>query len=366
MEQVRQELLAAGVRENQTLCLNFESKIDDRVLSEQNWLHAVHALPDGKKYLFFDEVQEFSGWEKVINSFLVDDDCDIYITGSNAKMLSGELATYLGGRYVEISVYPFSFCEVSDLVQMLPYETRSLSRQELFTLYLQRGGFPFLYNYNFDASGTQQYLSALYDSIVLKDISQRHNIRDISLLKSLLLYFMSETGHTFSSSSLEKYLKNQKRTLSSETVYNYIDFAKESCLLHLVQRQNVPGKTLLQTQAKIYIADHGLRESIYGNNLRDIDQILENIVYLELLRRDYTVTVGKFRDWEIDFVAEKKEQRIYIQVCYLLAGENTMEREFGVLETIHDNFPKYVLSMDTIHRSRNGIINENIVSWLLL
>ena len=280
-------------------------------------------------------------------------------------MLSGELATYLGGRYIEIKVYPFSFFEVSALVKTLPYETGALSEQELFTLYLQRGGFPFLYNYNFDDSGTQQYLSSLYDSIVLKDISQRHNIRDISLLKSLLLYFISEAGHTFSSSSLEKYLKNQKRSLSSETIYNYIDFAKESCLLYLAPRQNLQGKELLQTQGKIYIADHGLRESLYGSNLRDIDQVLENIVYQELLRRDYTVTVGKFKDQEIDFVAEKNGQPLYLQVCYLLADDTTVQREFGVLESIHDNFPKYVLSMDTVDRSRNGITNMNIADWLL-
>ena len=365
MEQVRRELLDSGVHENQTLCLNFESKSDERVLTEQNWIHAVHALPAGKKYLFFDEVQEFAGWEKIINSFLIDGDCDIYITGSNAKMLSGELATYLGGRYIEIKVYPFSFFEVSALVKTLPYETGALSEQELFTLYLQRGGFPFLYNYNFDDSGTQQYLSSLYDSIVLKDISQRHNIRDISLLKSLLLYFISEAGHTFSSSSLEKYLKNQKRSLSSETIYNYIDFAKESCLLYLAPRQNLQGKELLQTQGKIYIADHGLRESLYGSNLRDIDQVLENIVYQELLRRDYTVTVGKLKDQEIDFVAEKNGQPLYLQVCYLLADDTTIQREFSVLESIHDNFPKYVLSMDTVSRSRNGITNMNIADWLL-
>ena len=142
-----------------TLSLNFESKTDGRVLTEQNWIHAVHAMPAGKKHLFFDEVQEFAGWEKIINSFLIDGDCDIYITGSNAKMLSGELATYPGGLYVEIKVYPFSFREVSALVKTLPYETGALSEQELFTLYLKRGGFPFLYNYNFDDSGTPQYLA---------------------------------------------------------------------------------------------------------------------------------------------------------------------------------------------------------------
>ncbi|MFA6858025.1 MAG: ATP-binding protein, partial [Treponema sp.] len=320
MELIQQELIKTGVRKEQILSLNFESKTDERVLSESAWLSAVKALPgDKKRYLFFDEVQEFSGWEKVVNALLIDFDTDIYITGSNAKLLSGELATYLGGRYVEIKVYPFSFREVVSLVQEKGFADASLSPKELFLRYLKNGGFPFIYNYNFDENGVHQYLSSLYDSIVLKDISERHTVRDVAGLKQLLFFLISETGHPFSSSSLIKYLKNQKRTISTETIYNYIDYAKESCLLHLVNRQNMQGKEILRTQGKIYLTDHGLRETLYGNNMQDIEQVLENIVYMELLRHNYDVTVGISGSREIDFVAEKSGQKMYVQVCYLLA-----------------------------------------------
>lgn len=210
-----------------------------------------------------------------------------------------------------------------------------------------------------------KYLDDIFNSIILKDICNRYRIRDVALLKSLIYFFISNIGNTFSSSNLIKYLKNEKRSLSTETVYNYLEHSKEACLLHLVPRQNLSGKEILSSQEKIFIADHGIRQSIFLKNQRDINQVLENIVYLELLRRGYSVTIGKTRTQEIDFCAQNEEGILYIQVCYLLASEETIEREFGVYSNVRDNYPKYVLSLDKFDFSRDGIIHENLIHWLL-
>jgi uncharacterized protein len=366
MELVQAELRTQGVSDSQILSLNFESAADPRVRSldsvhaaikEQTALHGKE-----KTYLFLDEIQELSGWETLINSLLIDLDADIYITGSNARMLSGELATYLAGRYVEIRIYPFSFSEV---VALLARNGNVMKQDEAFKLYLIRGGFPFLYNYPFSDADANQYIGDIFDSTILKDIAQRNGVRDIAQLRQLVLYFIANAGHSFSAGSLVKYLKNQRRAVSTETIYNYIEYCRSACLLHLVRRQDLAGKALLSTQEKIYLADHGIREALYGNNQKDIDQVLENIVYMELLRRGYEVTVGKAKNAEVDFCAAKGANVVYVQVSYLLASEETVEREFAVLETIPDNYPKYVLSMDEIDRSRKGIIHKNIRDFLL-
>ena len=366
MELVQTELRKLGVTDSQILLLNFESAADTRVRNVEAVLEAIHERKNlsgnGHLYLFFDEIQELVGWETLINSLLVDIDADIYITGSNARMLSGELATYLAGRYVEIRVYPFSFAEV---VALLAKNESLIKTEDAFKRYLIRGGFPFLYNYPFSDADANQYIGDIFDSTILKDIAQRNGIRDIAQLRQLILYFIVNVGNTFSASSLVKYLKNQRRSVSTETIYNYIEYCRTACLLHLVQRQNLSGKTLLATQEKIYLADHGIREAIYGNNQRDINQILENVVFMELLRRSYEVTVGKAKNAEVDFCASRGTVTIYVQVCYLLASDETVEREFSVLEGIQDNYPKYVLSMDEIDRSRNGIIHKNVREFLL-
>lgn len=366
MELVQAELRLQGVKDENILSLNFESAADTRIRSAEAVLEAVNDQKEGasggRLYLFFDEIQELIGWETLVNSLLIDGDVDIYITGSNARMLSGELATYLAGRYVEIKVYPFSFAEV---LRLLTRDGTTVRTEDAFKLYIQRGGFPFLYNYPFTDTDASQYIRDIFDSTILKDIAQRNAVRDIAQLRQLVLYFIANVGTTFSATSLVKYLKNQRRGVSTETIYNYIEYCRAACLLHLVTRQDLVGKALLTTQEKIYLADHGIREAIYGNNQRDIHQVLENIVYMELLRRGYDVTVGKSRNSEVDFCASRGSSTIYLQVTYLLASEDTVEREFSVLESIPDNFPKYVLSMDEIDRSRNGIIHKNIRDFLL-
>lgn len=362
LELIQEELRVQGVSDKQLLSINLESKKNAFVSSADGvyaYINNFVSEAAGKVYLFFDEIQELDGWEAMINSCMIDFDADIYITGSNAKLLSGELATYLGGRYVEFKIYPFSYKEILDA---MPFQNKA----EAFQTYLVRGGMPFIYQFPIDEKGAMQYLSDIYDSIILKDIAARNKIRDIELLKRIIQFFIANIGNTFSAANISKYLKSEMRGVSTETIYNYIDYCKTACFLHLVPREDVVGKKLLQFQEKIYITDHGIREAIYGNNMRDINQTLENIVYMELLRRGYNVRVGKNNNSEIDFVAVLGKERIYVQVTYILAAEETAEREFSVLETIPDNYPKYVVSMDEIDRGRNGIKNINIRDFLLM
>ncbi len=361
LELIQEELRSQGVSDGNFMSVNFESKKDSFIASVEGIYDHVRrfvSASPGKVYLFFDEIQELTGWEKLINSFMIDFDADIYITGSNAKLLSGELATYLGGRYVEFKIYPFSFKEVLDTMP-------GVSVAEAFQIYLKRGGMPFLYHHPLDEQSALQYLGDIYNSIILKDIATRNKVRDIELLKKVLLYFIGNIGNTFSASNISKYLKSELRSVSTETIYNYIDYSKTACFLHMVSREDVIGKKLLQFQEKMYIADHGIREAIYGNNLRDINQTLENIVFMELLRRGYQVRVGKNDNHEVDFVAMRDNEKVYIQVTYLLASEETVEREFSALETIPDNYPKYVVSMDEVDRGRSGIRNMNVREFLL-
>lgn len=362
LELIQKELIQQGFNQEFFISINLESKknpFDITIEGIYDYIKTKAIEMNQKVYLFFDEIQELNGWETMINAIMIDFDADIYITGSNAKLLSGELATYLAGRYVEVKIYPFSYKEI---LNFFPQENKS----EVFQLYLVRGGMPFLYQFPLDDRSAMQYLSDIYDSIILKDIATRNKVRDIELLKRMIQFFIANIGNTFSASNISKYLKNELRSVSTETIYNYIDYCKAACFLHLVQREDLMGKKLLQFHEKIYIADHGIREAVFGNNMRDINQTLENIVYMELLGRGYDVRIGKNGNNEVDFVALIGNSRIYIQVSYLLASDETVEREFSVLESIPDNYPKYVVSMDEIDRSRNGIKHMNIRDFLLM
>ena len=224
---------------------------------------------------------------------------------------------------------------------------------------------PFIYQNRIDAEASVQYLEDVFDSIILKDVTQRNRVRDVGMLKKILSYFIANIGTTFSATSIRNYLKSENRSMSLETLYNYLEYCKDANILHLVSRIDIPGKKILQFQEKIFLTDHGFREAVYGNNMRDIQQILENIVYMELLRRGYMVYIGKKDNLEVDFAAERGNARFYVQVSYLLADDSTVEREFRALELIPDNFPKYVVTMDEIDRSRNGIRHMNIRDFLL-
>ena len=361
---VQQELIADGVSENQIIMINFESMeyANRDFMSIYQELRHLSGNHGEKAYIFLDEIQELAGWEKMVNSLKVDLYCDLYITGSNSKLLSGELATYLAGRYIEVAVYPFSFQEIMKIKKEKQTE---LPVEEAFNLYLRFGGMPFLYENNLDATAALDYLKDIYNSIMLKDIIGRHAIRDVELFERILSYLLANVANPFSGSNIMKYLKNEKRAISLETLYNYISYSQEACLLYLTPRENVQGKRMLKFQEKIFLADHGLREAIYGNNQRDINQILENIVFLELLRSGYTVRIGKSDAKEIDFIAEKTSQRIYIQVAYLIPDQNVAEREFSALLGIKDNYPKMVLSLDKFDLSRKGIVHKNLINFLL-
>jgi predicted AAA+ superfamily ATPase len=364
LQLVQKDLLGRGVSEHQFLSINFES-LDRANASLMDIHHEILTFGKGhagRTYLFLDEIQELDGWERMVNSLRVDLDCDLYVTGSNSKLLSGELATYLSGRYVEIPVYPFSFREIVS-VETSRHPDRKV--EDLFQSYLRLGGMPFVYENDLDPSAAMTYLHDLYASILLKDIVTRYAIRDIDLFGRLMAYLLANVGCSFSGSNVTDFLKNEKRTLSQETVYNYIAYAKEACLLHLVQREDVQGKRLLKFQEKIFLADHGIREAVYGNNQRDINQILENIVHQELLRRGYRVRIGKSGTKEIDFVADRLQQRRYFQVSYLLAEASVIEREFSAFSGIPDHYPKYVLSLDRFDFSRNGIVHRNLIDFLL-
>ena len=365
LELIKAELKAKGVINSQIISINFEV-LDNAYLCNAQDLHKYISENiekiDGKAYLFFDEIQEVKDWEKCINSLRVKYDCDIYITGSNAKILSGELATYLAGRYVEFIIYPFSFGE---FMTMYTKVNKGISRAEGFKYYVEFGGMPFLLNLAFAEEPSRQYLQDIYNSVILKDVVKRNNIRDVDLLERLIIYVLANIGHPFSAASITKYFKNENRKIAPETVLNYLKACEDAFLFYRVNRQDLVGKKILSINEKFYIADHGLREALYGKNNRDINQVLENIVALELLRRGYEITVGKINELEVNFVCEKKGEIIYIQVSYLLASERTIDREFAALQAIADNYPKYVLSMDEFSLGRNGIKHLNIVDFLL-
>ena len=365
LELIKDELLESGVSSSQFVSINFED-LNYSHLQTAKALHdeitGLAAKIDGKAYLFFDEIQEVHDWEKCINSLRVALNCDIYITGSNARLLSGELSTYLGGRYVEFIIYPFSFAEFLELYRPIAPD---ISIQGCFQKYLLSGGMPYLANIRFENVPAKQYLHDLFNSVLLKDIVKRNNIRDVDLLERIIGYVIANIGTTFSSSSLARFFKNEHRTVAPETILNYIKYCCDAHLFYQVKREDLHGKQLLSSNEKYYIADHGIREAVFGGNMRDINLVLENIVYMELLRRSYKVTVGKNGDREIDFVCEKQGEKLYVQVCYLLASDETLRREFGAYTGISDNYPKYVVSLDEFDMSRDGIKHRNIRDFLL-
>lgn len=362
-----EELKNRGINENQFIYINFENlKYRNLKNYERLYDFILNKVDDKYKsyYIFLDEIQEVEEWERCVNSLRVDEDFnfDIYITGSNAKLLSGELSTYLAGRYIEFVVYPFSFKEFFEIIQE---KNQEIKVKEAFQKYVKFGGMPFLHNldYNFEAS--MQYLQDLYASIILKDITQRNNIRDTDLLERIINYVIMNIGNTFSATSISKFFKSENRKVAIETILNYIKACEEAFLIYRVARNDLLGKKILNVNEKYYIADHGIREAITENNQKNINQILENIVYFEMLRRGYNVKIGKVDNLEVDFVCKKNDETIYIQVSYLLASEDTKEREFSVLENIKDNYPKYVLSMDEFDMSRNGIKHINLIEFLV-
>jgi predicted AAA+ superfamily ATPase len=340
-----------------SIYLNFESKKNVKYTNpDALYDYIIKKVSDSKKkwYLFFDEIQEVTGWERVVNSFRVDFDADIYITGSNAKLLSGELATLISGRYVQFVIYPFSYSEFL-----------LLNKDKSFKDYLKLGGMPFLANIIGDEKAISQYLEDVYNSVILKDVVKRNNIRDVDMLERIITYVLANISQTFSATTIAKYFRNEQRRVSTDTVLNYIKACEEAYLFYKIKRQEIKGKKILEVAEKYFIVDHGLREAVYGKHMEDIGQVLENIVCLEFLRRGYSLTIGMVGSEEIDFIGVKNSKPIYVQVTYVMPDKKTQEREFGNLLKIEDNYPKYVVSMDDVDMSQNGIVHLNITEFLL-
>ena len=365
---IQEELENVGIIKENIIYMNFESLIFMDIKDfETLYKHIIEKTSDkkGKIYILLDEIQEVKGWEKAINSFLVDLDVDIYITGSNANLLSSELATYIAGRYVEIKIYPLSFQEYIDFVSENNKEN-PLSLDEYFTQYLNFGGLPGIHIFNYNKEEIYQYLVDVYNSILLRDVIARNNIRDIELLERVVLYIMDNIGNIFSAKSISDFLKNQGRKLSVETIYNYLKALENAFIISKVQRYDIKGKNILETQEKYYLSDLGFRHAKLGYQSNDISGYLESIVFLELLRRKYKVNIGKQNNKEIDFVANLRDENLYLQVTYLLASEETIEREFSPLKSIKDNYSKLVLSMDNLPESNvEGIKRKKIIDFLL-
>lgn len=362
----KDKLIQRGIKKENIFYINFESLRYEHLKDYRTLYKAVSEAAesvDGKLYILLDEIQEVTDWEKAVNSFRVDFDCDIYITGSNARLLAGELATLLAGRYIEIRIYPLSFTEYLEFAKTNEKEA-NLSLQEHFANYLKFGGLPGIHQMKWEEDLLTQYLSDIYNSVLLKDVIERNKIRDTALLESIVLYLMDNIGNTFSARTISSFLKSQGRRLSTETVYNYLKALENAFLIHKVPRFDIKGKRLLETQEKYYLSDLGLRHAVIGYRDNDIAGVLENVVYLELLRQGYSVNIGKQGVAEVDFVAQKKQDRIYIQVCYVLTEDNT-DREFSPLESIADHYEKFVISTDSLmHFNRNGIRQKNILKFL--
>ena len=316
---------------------------------------------DGKKYLFIDEVQEIEGWEKAVSGFLTDNTADLYITGSNSRMLSSELATHISGRYIEFKMYTLTFSEFLKFRQV----TESGKLEQEFTLFMKYGGFPGIHRMEYDDEVIGQYISSLYNTILLKDVVERNALRDISLLERISRFTADNCGNITSSKKIADFLKSQMIKGSVDTVQNYLAMLSSAYIFHRVNRFDIKGKRLLEIHEKYYMGDIGLKHNLVGYKPGDISGLLENIVFLELLSRGYHVNIGKINDLEIDFIAIKNNRPLYIQVAYLLTEKTTIEREFGALEKINDNHQKIVLSLDKFPESnRNGIQWHNLIDFL--
>ena len=364
LSQIQDYLLKNGRSKSQIINISLESKKnkkfkDGDVLYE--YLISACEKLNAKAYIFLDEIQVVSGWEEVVSSLLVDIDCDVYITGSNSKLLSGELATLIAGRYIQIHVYPFTLSEAK---QMLEQNGKFKSDEVLFQDYLKYGGLPM--RFSLEEISLEAYLSDTYDAIVVKDIIQRNNIKDTNLLNMILAFLMDNIANPFSARSIVAALKQEGINTTVETVIAYIDYIKKAMVVYSAQRYDIKGKKLLTTNEKYYTVDLGLRNCVKASSEIDYNKLYENIVYLELLYRGYDVKVGKTDDYEIDFVAYKGSDTLYVQVCYLLASTETVEREFGNLERIKDNYPKYVVTLDELAAGNvNGVKIVHLADFLL-
>ena len=366
LTQIMDELKDKGIKENQIIYINFESKRYDNIKNDNDLYYYIQEKmkEEIKYYLFLDEIQNIENWEKAVNSFKADlgEKISIFITGSNSDLLSSEIATHLSGRYVSFKVYPFTFKEVCKFKNIETKDKYELEKD--FMDYVKWGGLPQRFILE-DDNQIRTYLSDVYDSIVIKDIIERFGIKDLDLFNRIVEYIVTTPAQTFSAESLAKYFTvNDDRGVTKNTLYNYLKYMSKAMLISKADRYDVRGKRILNGKYKYYLTDLGLGQVMNTTKRPQMGAYLENIVYNELLSRGYDVKVGSLENGEIDFIATKFEERLYIQVAYQLS-DDIIDREFGVFDNINDHYPKYVISADKFDLSQNGIIHKNIIDWLL-
>ena len=362
---VMQELGQRGVSAKRILHYNFDSLEHEDIKTAKALFDDIKGrlVKTGKTYLFLDEMQEVKSWEKVVNSLMSDFDVDIYVTGSNSRMMSSEISTYLTGRYVSFRIYPLSFAEY--LVFRKTYTDIADVRLELVN-YLRYGGFPAIHMQDHAYEAAYTIVRDIYNSTIFTDIVKRNQIRKVDQLERIVRFVFDNVGRTFSASSISKYLKSENRTIDIETVYSYLSKLESAYIIHRCSRYDIQGKEILKTQEKFYLADPAFRYSVLGYSSDSVAAILENIVYLELRRRGYDVYVGKLDNTEIDFIATKQENKLYIQVTQQIDSPETEQREYGRLLDIRDNYPKYVLRTDAFAGGNyEGIKTMHVADFLL-
>lgn len=362
---LREELKKRGILQEQILSYNFDSLQYVEIDTASKLYNEIksHIYKGGKTYLFLDEVQEVKDWEKAVNSFMIDFDVDIYVTGSNSRMMSSEISTYLTGRYVSFHIFPLTFAEYL----MFRKEYKEVGTvQEEFARYLRYGGFPAIQLKEYGQDEAYTVVRDIYNSTIFTDIVKRNQIRKVDQLERVVKYIFSNVGQTFSALSLSKYLKSENRSMDPETVYSYLNKLENAYILNRCSRYDIKGKEILKTQEKFYLTDTALRYSVLGYDSNTVASMLENVIYLELRTRGYDVYVGKLDNTEVDFVATKQDEKVYIQVSEKIEREETRKREYGNLLSISDNYPKYVLRTDEFTGGNyEGIKTMHVADFLL-
>lgn len=361
LQMLGEELVGSGIPQDHIISLRYTSETFEEGMTSKEMYQGIkeQITDEARYYLLLDEVQEISGWEKAVNSLLEEANTDIYVTGSNSKLMSGEISTYLTGRYISIPVYTLSFAEYLEFKK-----NGSLSERELLNEYIRFGGFPIVAFGNFDERSSYQIVEGIYNSVITSDIAKRHQVKNFDLFNRVVKYIVENVGKTFSANAIVKFLKSEGRALSVETVYNYLEWLEKAFVIYRCSRYDLQGKSILKTQEKFYLADTSLKYSIMGFNPKSIAAMLENIVYFELRRKGYEVYVGKNESKEVDFVATQRDERVYVQVCRRLPEES--DREVANLLEIKDHYPKYVVTLDELAAGNvNGVKIMHLADFLL-
>ncbi len=361
LEMLRDDLKSSGIPDDHIIFERYTSEYIDENMTDRDMHDVIKEKMTGgdRYYILLDEVQEIDGWEKAVNSLLENENTDIYVTGSNSKLMSSEISTYLTGRYISIPVFTLSFAEYLDFKK-----SSDSSVKVLLNEYIRTGGFPIVALGNFDDRSVYQIVEGIYTSVITNDISRRHNVTNIDLFNRVVKYIVENVGKSFSANAIVKFLKGEGRSLSVEAVYNYLEWLEKAFVIYRCQRYDLQGKSVLKTQEKFYLADASLKYCIMGFNPKSIASMLENIVYFELLRRGYEVYIGKLNIREIDFVAVRRDERVYVQVCRNLPEDS--EREIGNLLDIKDHYPKYVVTLDELAGGNvNGVKIMHLADFLL-